>query len=96
MKVERQRNARVVSIAYDDPQCGWRVRLRVPGLWRKDGWSTVQSEPPLDVRCTRFTGKFLELILFDEPGWMQGEEVTLTLEPNEPNEDLPSGQTFQV
>ena len=82
--MERQRKAQVVSIAYDDPQCGWRVRLRVPGLWRTQGCSTVQTEPRLDVRCTRFAGKFLELILFDEPGWRQGEDVTLTFEPEEP------------
>jgi hypothetical protein len=87
--MERPRTARVVSIAYDDPQCGWRVRLRVPGFWRNHEWSTVRTEPLLEVRCTRFQGKFLELILFDEPGWTAGDEVTLTREPYEQEKRSP-------
>jgi hypothetical protein len=76
-----KRRATVVSIAYD-PECwGYRVRFHVPGLQRGEEWSTVQTDPPQDVRRTRFQGKGIELVILDRPRWKVGDEVTLTLEP---------------
>ena len=59
----------------------YRVRFRVLYCQRRNERSTVQTNPPCDVRCTRWLGKTVEVITPDPPPWQVGEEVRLTIEP---------------
>jgi hypothetical protein len=59
----------------------YRVRFRVFNLQPGDDWSTVQTDPPLDVRSTRWIGKTVEVVTPDRPPWRVDDEVMLTLEP---------------
>jgi len=62
-------------------QGGYRVRFRVINLQPGDEWSTVQTDPPLDVWSTRWTGETVEVMTPHRPPWQVDEEVRLTLQP---------------
>jgi hypothetical protein len=60
---------------------GYRVRFRVRFYRRGDEGSTVQTNPPCEVRSTRWIGRSVEVVTPDQPPWQVGEAVRLTLEP---------------
>jgi hypothetical protein len=73
--------ARVISIRWDAAEGGYRVWFRVFNLRRGDEWSTVHTDPPLDVRSTRWIGQTVVMVTPDRPPRRVDDEVMLTLEP---------------
>ena len=75
------RPATVILIQRDATQGGYRVRFRVLRFQPGDRWSTVQTDPPIEVRRTRWIGQTVEVVTPAHPAWHVDDEVRLTLEP---------------
>lgn len=77
----KSRQATVVLLEWSTVHGAYRVRFRVHFYRRGDQWCLVHTDPPCDVRCTRWLLKAVEVVTPDRPRWQVGDKVTLTLEP---------------
>ena len=71
----------VFMIYRDAAQGGYCVRFIVFNRRRGDTRCTVRTDPPLDVKRTRWLGKTVEVVTPELPPWKAGDAVMLTLEP---------------
>jgi hypothetical protein len=60
---------------------GFRICFCVHSLRHGEDWSTVQTDPLMDVRSTRWIGKTVEVLTPDWLPWEVGSMVMLTLKP---------------
>jgi hypothetical protein len=57
------------------------ITFEVPRLHRGEQFCRVRTQPPVDVRRTRFGVREVELVIYGPLFWRVGDTTTLELEP---------------
>ena len=75
------RQARVSSVSFDAQHQAPCITFQVPQLHRGEQFCRVRTQPPADVRRTRFGVREVELVIYGPLFWRVGDTTTLELEP---------------
>lgn len=75
------RQARVRSVGVDAQHQAPCITFEVPHLHRGEQFCRVRTQPPADVRRTRFSLRQVELVIYGPLSWRVGDTTTLELEP---------------
>jgi hypothetical protein len=75
------RQARVRSVSVDAQLQAPCITFEVPQLHRGEQFCRVRTQPPADVRRTRFGVRQVELVIYGPLSWRVGDTTTLELEP---------------
>jgi hypothetical protein len=75
------RQARVRSVSVDAQYQAPCITFEVPQLHRGEQFCRVRTQPPADVRRTRFGVRQVELVIYGPLSWRVGDTTTLELEP---------------
>jgi len=73
--------ARVRSVGFDVQHQAPCITFEVPRLHRGAQFCRVRTQPPTDVRRTRFSPRQVELVVYGALFWQVGDTTTLELEP---------------
>ena len=79
MPVKHQ--ARVRSVGFDAYHQAPCITFEVAHLRRGEEFSRVRTQPPADVRRTRFGVRPIEMVIYGPLSWQVGDTTTLELEP---------------